>query len=129
MPEISQRLKYTPSDLTSYIRTCEQLKDHPYFKAHHEVLIPLRGGFMFAFVSNQLHGTPLIERTHFMPASEFLFEAGNVTRIFMKNYIHSHISRYAKKGLFNILLLDEAKSGRAVSNLYRRFQDVLYSLK
>ena len=128
--KISQLLKYHPSDLESYVGAIQRFKDHPFLASHEETLIPLRGGFMFALLSHHLNNKPDLKRTHFMPASEFLFEAGQVTRVFIRNYIQDRMKRYEREGTpLRVLMIDEAKSGRAANSLFKRFQEVIKSLK
>ncbi|NYZ75523.1 hypothetical protein H0O03_04660 [Candidatus Micrarchaeota archaeon] len=118
----SQRFKYHPYDLPSYFQALKKVARHPFLSRDAKILVPLRGAVVpAAFVYSH---RPDFTKSNFsfIPASGFIFESGQTIRRYLRNYLDEAVAK--AKSPLNIVIVDEAKSGRVMYGLHQKFKEV-----
>jgi len=118
----SQRFKYHAFDVPSYFQALKKVSRHPFLSRDAKILVPLRGAVIpAAFVYSHRPEIPKGSFS-FIPASGFIMESGQTIRKYMRNYLDASLAK--AKSPLNIVIVDEAKSGRVMYGLYQKFKEV-----
>ncbi|MEM4254857.1 MAG: hypothetical protein QXR53_00810 [Candidatus Norongarragalinales archaeon] len=119
----NKKVIFNESNIRSYVKACDSISVQP----NTEAVVFLRGSFV-PFLAKAVRNPTLLEHMHFAPASKFLLESTNNFRVFLRNYFTTVLPRYQNRSL-NLLIIDEAKSGSAISRLSGLLHAELSSLQ
>jgi hypothetical protein len=119
---LSQKFKYNEADAKSFFEANKKIAFHPFVSSDAHFIVPLRGAFIPAACLYSHRKELDRKQFTFIPASGFIMDFGQVVRRSLRNYLQEKLKK--ARAPLSIVLLDEAKSGRAAYTLYKKFKEV-----